>query len=294
MEADVAVTQGVIFEAEALEVNSLAGYYILVIGFCVGQLGFVEVVTCLGEHNPFLPDVNADAIDGGKVLAEEMLLLKGGTVDNVKVHFYAFKLQFVAQCDVVDELAGLVFDHIDGISRLEDAIVAVPHCVVGVDALHGLIDEGRVAHLDEEMVLSRVVLVIQGCAHLIATYCVPKLSAVVDVDRVGVVFPAANGHDLLTGRQEEVVGEVPVEVGPVGALEEGVGKADVGSIDALAQVIAKFAAEGAVQGHDEIFACKAVVGAGRNRIIPGMVVEGEVGTGVQVKIVQSDKGFAVL
>ena len=105
MEADVAVTQGVIFEAEALEVNSLAGDYILVIGFRVGQLGFVEVVTCLGEHNPFLSDIDADAIDGGDVLTEELFLLERSSIDDVEIHLHAFELQLVAQSNVVDEFA---------------------------------------------------------------------------------------------------------------------------------------------------------------------------------------------
>ena len=99
---------------------------------------------------------------------------------------------------------------------------------------------------------------------------------------------------MLTCRKEEVVGEVLVEVGPVGALKEGVGESDVGCVDALAQVVAELAAEGAVQGHHEIFACKTMVGAGRDCIIPWMVVDGEVGTGVQVQVVESDKWLAVL
>ena len=294
MQAEAAIPYRIILESETFEVHFFARDDVLVVGFSVGKLGFVEVVAGLGENDPFLPDVDADAIDGGKVLAEELFLLKGGTVDDVKVHFHTLELELVAQCDVVDELAGLVFDHIDGLGRLENAEVAVPHCVVGVDALHGLVDEGRVAHLNEEKVLARVVLVIQGCAYLVAAYGVPKLRAIVYVDGVGVVFPAANGHDLLSCRKEEVVGEVPIEIGPVGALEEGVGEADVGCIDALAQVIAELAAEGAVQGHHEIFACKTMVGAWGDCIIPRMVVEGEVSTGVQVQVVQGDKGFAVL
>ena len=197
MEADVAVAQGVIFEAEALEVDSLAGDYILVIGFRVGQLGFVEVVTCLGEHNPFLPDIDADAIDGGDVLTEELFLLEGSSIDDVEIHLHAFELQLVAQSNVVDELAGLIFNHVDGIGRLEDAIVAVPHQIVGVDALHGLVDEWRVAHLDEEVVLTGIVLEIQGGAYLVAAYGVPELGAIVDVNGVGIIFPAANGDDLL-------------------------------------------------------------------------------------------------
>ena len=37
--------------------------------------------------------------------------------------------------NVIDEMAGFVFDHVDGISGLEDAVIAIPHQVVGVDAL---------------------------------------------------------------------------------------------------------------------------------------------------------------
>ena len=294
MEADVTVAQRIVFKADALKVDFLAWGDILVVGLGVGQLGLVEVITSFGKYNPFLPNVDADAVDGSDVLTEELLLLKRSTVDDIEIHLHTVELQLVAQGDVVDELAGLVFDHVDGIGRLEDAEIAVPHQVVGIDALHGLVDKGRVAHLDEEMVLSRVVLVIQGCAHLIATYRVPKLSAVVDVYRVGVVFPAANGHDLLTSRQEEVVSEVPVEISPVSALEEGVGEADVGRVDALAQVIAELAAEGAVQGHDKVLAREAVVGAGGNRVVPRMVVEGEVGAGVQMQVVKGDKWLTVL
>ena len=257
----------------------------MVVGFCVGQLGLVEVVASLGKHDPFLPDVDANAIDGSEVLSEELLLLEGGTVDDVEVHLHTLELQFVAQGDVVDVFAGLVFDHIDRVGRLEDAEVAVPHQVVGIDALHGLVDEGRVAHLDEHLVLLGIVNKIERCAHLVAAHGVPKLGAIIDVDRVGVVFPAADGHDLFAGREEEVVREVPVEVGPVGALKKGVGEADVGRVDALTKVVAELAAEGAVQCHHEVFACEAMVGARSNGVVPRMVVEGEVGTGVQVQVV---------
>ena len=246
METYAAIAQGIVFKAEALKVNLLAGGDILVVGFGVGQLGLIEVVACFGKYDPFLSNVDTDAVYGGKVLTEEFFLFKGGTVDDVEVHLHTIELQLVAQGDVVDELARLVLDHVDGIGRFEDAEVAVPHQVVGIDALHGLVDEGRVAHLDEEKVLAGVVLVIQRCAHFVTAYGVPELRAIVDVDGVGVVFPAANGHDLLTCRKEEVVGEVPVEVGPVGALEESVGEADVGGIDALAKVVRELAAEGAV------------------------------------------------
>ena len=41
------------------------------------------------------------------------------------------------QGDIVDELAGLVFNHVDRVGRLEDSEVAVPHQVVGINALHG-------------------------------------------------------------------------------------------------------------------------------------------------------------
>lgn len=77
-------------------------------------------------------------------------------------------------------------------------------------------------------------------------------------------------------------------------MEEGVGEADVGCVNALAQVVAELAAKGAVQGHHEIFACKTVVGAMCNRIIPGVVVEGEVSAGVQMQVVQRDERLAFL
>lgn len=135
------------------------------------------------------------------------------------------------------------------------------------------------------MVFARVVLVIQGCTHLVATYCVPELGAIVDVDGVGVVFPAAYGHHLFTGRKEKVVGEVPVEVSPVGALEKGVGKANVGRIDTLTQVVTELTADGAVQCHDQVFSCKTVVPRGRNGVVLRVIVDGKVGAGVKLKVV---------
>ena len=45
---------------------------------------------------------------------------------------------------LVDELAWLVFNHVDRIGRFEHAEVAVPHHIVGVNALHRGINEGRV------------------------------------------------------------------------------------------------------------------------------------------------------
>ena len=163
--------------------------------------------------------------------------------------------------------------------------VAVPHQVVGIHALHGLIDERRVAHLEKHVILAGIVDEVERGAHLVAAHGVPKLGAIVDVDGVGVVFPATDGHDLLTCREEQVVGEVPVEVGPVGALEEGVGEADVGRVDALAQVVAELAADGAVQGHDQVFACEAVVPRGRNGVVLRVIVDGKVGAGVKLKVV---------
>ena len=160
--------------------------------------------------------------------------------------------------------------------------------------MHSRVDEGRVAHLHKKMVLAGVVLVVERYAHFVAADAVPELGAVVDVDGVGVVFPAADGYDLLTGRKEEVVGEVPVEISPVGALEKGVGEADVGRVDALAQVVGELAAEGAVQGHDQILASEAVVGAGRNGIVPQIVVDGEVGAGIQMQVVKGDKRLPFL
>ena len=77
-------------------------------------------------------------------------------------------------------------------------------------------------------------------------------------------------------------------------MEEGLGKADVGRVDALAQVVAELLADGAVQGYDQILACKAVVAAGRNRVVPEMVVKGEVGTGVQLQVVEGDERLLVL
>ena len=78
---------------------------------------------------------------------------------------------------------------------------------------------------------------------------------------------------------------MPVEVGPVGALEEGVGEADVGRVDTLAQVIAELAADGAVQGHHQILPRKAVVGAGRDAVVAKVVVHREVGSGVELQVV---------
>ncbi len=246
VQAQAAVANGVELEAKALEINLFLGDVVGVVGTNVVQTGGVVVVARLGEHDPFRPDVDADAVNGGDFLTEEGLLVEGSAVNDVQIHLHALELQLVAQSDAVDELARLVFDHVDGIGRLERAIAAVPHEVVSIDALHGRIDEGRVAHLDEHVVLARIVLVIQGRAHRIAAYGVPKLGAVVDVDGVGIVLPAADSHNLLTRREEKIVGEVPVEVSPVGALEKGVGKVDVGRVEALAQVVGELLADGAV------------------------------------------------
>ena len=100
--------------------------------------------------------------------------------------------------------------------------------------------------MEKEVVLARLVLVVERCAHLVAAHVVPKLGAIVDVDGVGVVFPAADGNYLFTSGKEEIRREMPIQISPVGALEEGVGEADVGRVDALAQMVAELAADGAV------------------------------------------------
>ena len=61
MQTQTPVAQRIIFETEALEVDFLARDDILVEGFGVGQLGLIVVVAGLGEDNPFLSDVDADA-----------------------------------------------------------------------------------------------------------------------------------------------------------------------------------------------------------------------------------------
>ena len=299
MEAEAAVAHRIVFEAKAFKINLFTWKDILVEGFLavvvrVGQLGLVEIVTGLGEDNPFLPDIDADTKNGGDVLSEELLLFKRGAVEDVEIHLHAVELQFVAQRNVVDELALFVFNHVHGIGRLENTEIAIPHEVVGVDTLHGRVDEWRVAHLQEEVVFAGVVLVVERHAHLVAADLVPKFGAVIDVNGVGVVLPAANGHNLLACRKEEVVGEVPVEVSPVSALEEGVGEIDVRCVDALAKVVGELLPKGAVQGHNEVFARKAVFRIGLDGVIAEVVVDGEVGTGVQLKVVQSDERLLVL
>ena len=144
------------------------------------------------------------------------------------------------------------------------------------------------------MILARIVLEVERGTHLVAAHGVPKLCAIVNIDGVGVVFPSADGNYLFTSGKEKVVGEVPIEVSPVGALEEGLGKADVGRVDALAQVVAELAADGAVQGHYQILACKTVVGAGRDGVVTEFVVNGEVSPGVQLQVVEGDERLLVL
>ena len=143
MEAQATVGQGIELEAETLEVDSLARFNVSVVRVGgIGQLGLVEVVARFGEDNPFLPKVDTDAEYGSDVLSEKVLLFERGAVGDVQIHLNALELQFVAQSDVVDVFAGLVFNHVDRIGRLEHVEVAVPHQSVGVTALHGLVDEG--------------------------------------------------------------------------------------------------------------------------------------------------------
>ena len=144
------------------------------------------------------------------------------------------------------------------------------------------------------MVLARVSLVVERKAHFVAADTVPELSAVINVDGVSVIFPAANGHYLLTCREEEVVGKVPVEVSPVGTLEKGVGKANIGRVEALAKVVGEPATDVAVQGHHQIFARKAVGKTWSHRIISEVVVDSKVGAGAQLKVVESNQGLFVL
>ena len=56
---------------------------------------------------------------------------------------------------------GEILNHVDGIGRFEHAEFAVPHEVVGIDAFHGFVDERRVSHLEQQVVLSGLVLIIQ-------------------------------------------------------------------------------------------------------------------------------------
>ena len=87
---------------------------------------------------------------------------------------------------------------------------------------------------------------------------------------------------------------MPVQVSPVGALEKGVGKADVGRVDALAQMIGKGPANGAVQGHDEIFSREAVRETRFDGVIAEVIVYGVVYTGVQVQVIKGDERLLVL
>ena len=134
-------------------------------------------------------------------------------------------------------------------------------------------------------VLARIVFEVERCTYLVAAYGVPELSAVIDIDGVGVVFPTADSDNLLTCREKEIVGEIPVKVSPVGALEESVGEADVGRVDALAKVVGEFAADGTVQSYNQILSRETMVCAGRDGVVSQMVVDGEVSSGVQLQIV---------
>ena len=162
MHAKVTTSHGIVFEPDAFEIDFAAGRDILVerirCGVC---LRFVEVVPRLAIDDPLLPDVETGTDEGGEILTDELVLFKRGAVLEIDVHFQDAILDLVAQGDVVDERARLVLDHVDRIGGLEHVEVAVPHQVIGVDALHGRGDEGRVGHLHQEVVFLRFVEEIQ-------------------------------------------------------------------------------------------------------------------------------------
>ncbi len=285
MHPQVTAAHGIVLEPDTLEIDLAPGRDILVEGIRSGVgLSLVEVIARLGEDDPLLAEVDAGADQGGEVLSEETFLLERGAVLDIDVHLQDARLDLVSQRDVVDELTRTVFDHVDGIGGLEDAEVAVPHEVVRVDALHGGRDERRVGHLQQEEVLAGTVLIVEREAHLIAAHVVPEIGAIVDVDRVGVVFPAADGHHLLACREVEAVVQVPVEVGPVGALEKGVGEADVGRVDALAEVVGELVGDGTVDLETQVLPLEAVGGT----VVVEIVLVGEIGTGVKVQGVQGE------
>ena len=78
-------------------IHLFARNHILVVDIYVSvrQLCPVVVIACFGEHNPFLPDVHADAENGGDILTEKVLLFEGGTVGDVEIHLHAFELQLI-------------------------------------------------------------------------------------------------------------------------------------------------------------------------------------------------------
>ena len=294
METEATVAHRVELKPKALEVDSLSGNHVLIVRLCVGQLGFVEVQAGFRKNDPFFSYVEADAVDGSDILSEELGLFERGAVDDVKIHLHPVELQFVTQSDVVDELARLVLNHVDRVGGLKRAHVAVPHQVVGVDALHGCVGEGRIAKLEKHLVVAGFVGEVQRGAHLVAAYGIPELGAIIDVDRVGVVLPAADGHDLLACREEQVISEMPVEISPVRSLKKGVGEVDVRGVETLAQVVGELGADSAVQGDDQIFSSKPMVRGGTHSVVPKVIIKSIVGARVEIQLIQSDERLLVL
>ena len=132
------------------------------------------------------------------------------------------------------------------------------------------------------MVSSVVRLVICGDAHLVTANVIPEVGAVIDVDWGCVVFPAADGNNLLAARNVEIVGDVPVEVSPVGALEKSVGETRIGRVDALTEMVAELVSDVAIHGDLQVFALQTMVGT----VVGAIVVVGEIGAGVETQSVE--------
>lgn len=167
-------------------------------------------------------------------------------------------VELVAERDVIDILAGLVLNQVDRIHRIENAVVAVPHKVVGVQPFEadGLGREGRVGDLEQNRVAAVVGRVLARNAEFVAGgQVVAEVGIEIHVDGRLVVFVTADGDDLLTGRQPPVLVDVVVEVGPVGGFEEVLQRIEF--VKTVAEVVGELVADVAVEDEVEELAGEA-------------------------------------
>ena len=243
--------QGLVLESAA-EAGNLGAGEDAVVGRGVRT---VMVVGALGEEMEMVVGAIVEFAHEGEV-AEEPLLMAPGTVHEVELDVpMAAEAEEVAQGQITDVAPRVGTDGVEAPHGVPPAVVTVPHEVVGVEV--GLVGvERTLAGLGYQLVVVREV-VGEADAPLVAGDVVPELAAEVEVDGGTVVLVAADGDDLLSGRNGDLGDGMVGEVEPVGGVEEVHVAAEL--IHALAVAVGELAGELSLQDNVEILAAEAAL-----------------------------------
>ena len=225
MNTDIFMFRRTIFHAQTVKEVALSRYHHDLLRFQrAGLIGHILVVTGFDKDVYVLERVIHAAY--GCEISEEVREIDGA-VHIVDVPAEIAELDFIAERDVVDKTAAFPFKHIDGIERGEMGITAGPIEAVGQESFSplaaraGVIDVRRVAHLEGELVMLRLVGIDDGSGQLEAVDGAPEVSIEQDINRSGIVFKPTYAQSLLAGAECPLVVDLPLKIKEIGIVEQG-------------------------------------------------------------------------